>query len=84
MKVLFAGISLAMWFGIMSLCTGCASTLQREGSFTLITDAQGLAAFSDYQIGIQNEAKDKANYWQQRDTQTKALTISKGVTNHGK
>jgi hypothetical protein len=84
MKVFFAGLSLALWFGILAVCSGCASTLQREGSFTLITDAQGLAAFSDYAIGVQNEATGKENYWKERDTQHRALTIGKGVTQNGK
>lgn len=65
---------------ILSLASGCASTLQREGAFTLLTDAEGLRAFSDYQVGVANEAKatpeKPAQYWSFRGL--KPLTIGRG------
>lgn len=76
---------------IITLSTGCTGLMQgqREGSFTLITDSQGLQAWSDYQVGVQTEAKaydqDKpSSYWRNRDSQIKSLVISKGGANHGK
>ena len=51
--------------------SGCSSQVQRAGGFNLMTDAEGLRAWSDSQIGLVTEGKNPKNvksaYWQNRD-----------------
>lgn len=81
-------ILLAVSCGCFYALTGCAGTLQRQGGFTLVTDAEGLHAWADSQIGLINETRTdatiKGSYWQNRELQTKAKGIQLGRANNGK
>jgi len=64
----------------LCLLTGCMTGLaQREGGFTLVTDAEGLQAWGDSQVGLVNETKaspdTKSSYWQTREQQVKAQSF---------
>lgn len=69
-KVVLIGI-------IGALLSGCASTLQRDGAITIVTDAKGWDAMNRGHIGVITEVKHNAQnpspFWENQNFWTGVL-----------
>jgi hypothetical protein len=62
---------------IAGILSGCASTLQRDGAITIVTDAKGWDAMNRGHIGIITETKHTgtahSSFWENQNFWTNVL-----------
>lgn len=63
MKIFIAGLSAALWFGVMAVCSGCSDLV-------VFANKEGLAALGDNSVGLITESKQSPDttsaYWENR------------------